>query len=488
MNRLRAIGGAVGAVLFLSVAAHAAAAEPPSPLPSLSGVVERIMPSVVNVRVEMRHAAAFETGDPALDSLLRRFLNRGGRVPQGDDGAPAPESRVTALGSGFIVDPAGYIATNDHLVEAAGRITVILQDNSHHRAIVVGRDEGSDIALLKIDTAAPLPTVRWADSARTKVGDWVIAVGNPYGLGGTVTAGIVSGLGRSLDDGPYDDFLQIDAPINRGNSGGPTFDLDGRVLGINTAIFSPSGGSVGIGFAIPATFAKDVVEQLRDKGRVDHGWIGVDLQNVTPNIAKSFGIDPDNPTGALVDDVTPGGPAARAGVRQGDVILTLNAHQVRLAHDFVRLVGTAPVGSRVMLMLRRGERDIAMAAIVAPAPPPPAPATGEGSGSSEPPAGGPLGLELQPLTPDLRQKLAPPHTVEGVVVADVRPASPAADIGLEPGDIIISVDHTRVRSPEEAARRIQSAVAQGQVLLLVSRHGGSHFLGENFERAGETSP
>ncbi len=490
MGRIRVLGGAAGAAFFLSLslAAYAAgSAEPPAPLPSLSDVVARVMPSVVNVRVEMRRPGALETGNAALDNLLKRFLERGGQDTQGGDAAPAPEAHVTALGSGFIVDPAGYIATNDHLVESAARITVILQDNSHHRARIIGRDEGSDIALLKIDTAAPLPAVRWADSARAKVGDWVIAVGNPYGLGGTVTAGIVSGLARSLDDGPYDDFLQIDAPINRGNSGGPTFDLEGRVLGINTAIFSPTGGSVGIGFAIPATFAEDVVAQLRDKGHVDHGWIGADLQNITPNIAQSFGLDPDNPAGALVDDVAPDSPAAAAGLRQGDVILTIDAHPVREAHDLVRLVGAAPIGSRVMLMLRRGDRNIAMAAVVTTAPPPPAPAEHESAGSSEPPSGGPLGLELQPLTPQLRQKLAPPHSVDGVVVADVQPSSPAADIGLEPGDIIVAVDRSRVRSPADAQRRIETAVARGQILLLVNRRGGSHFLGENFERDREAA-
>ncbi len=489
MNRLRAIGGAAGAAFLLALAAHAAERPAAAAMPSLSGVVERVMPSVVNVRVEMRRSGVPETGDRTLDSLLRRFLDRGGHGPT-DDIAPGPTGRGTALGSGFIVDPAGLIVTNEHLVEAAGRITVILQDNSRHRASIVGRDEGSDIALLKIDTARPLPAVRWADSERAKVGDWVIAVGNPYGLGGTVTAGIVSGLGRSLDDGPYDDFLQIDAPINRGNSGGPTFDLDGRVLGINTAIFSPSGGSVGIGFAIPASFAKDVVEQLRRKGRVDHGWLGVNLQNVTPNIAKSFGVDPDNPAGALVDDVVPDSPAAHAGVHQGDVILTVDAHPVRVAHDLVRLVGAAPVGSRVMLLLRRGGRTVAMPAIVAAAPAPPtlAAADGEGAGSSEPPSGGTLGLDLQPLTPELRHRLAPPHSVNGVVVTDVRPASPAATLGLEPGDIIVSVNRKSVRSPAEASRRIETAVAQGQVLLLVNRHGGSHFLGETFGRDGAAAP
>jgi serine protease Do len=493
MNRLRAMAGAAGAVFLL--AQGALAAEPPAAVPSLSDVVEHVMPSVVNVRVEMRRPGVPETGDPALDSLLKRFLNRKGSAPQQDDAPPPPEGEggVTALGSGFIVDPAGLIATNDHLVESAGRIIVILHDNSRHRARIVGRDQGSDIALLKIDTSEPLPAVRWADSDHAKIGDWVIAVGNPYGLGGSVTAGIISGLGRSLDDGPYDDFLQIDAPINRGNSGGPTFDLDGRVLGINTAIFSPSGGSVGIGFAIPASFAKQVIEQLRTKGRVDHGWLGVSLQNLTPNIAPSFGLDPDNPAGAVVDDVAPDSPAARAGVRQGDVILTVDAHPVREAHDLVRIVGMAPVGSRVMLMLRRGGRNIAMPAMVGTAPPPPtlAAAEGEGAGSSEPPRGGPLGLDLQPLTPELRQRLAPPHAVDGVVVTEVRPASAGANLGLEPGDIIVSVDHKTVRSPEEASRRIEDGLAQGQILLLVNRHGGSHFLGANYERdraAAKPSP
>ena len=243
----------------------------------------------------------------------------------------------------------------------------------------------------------------------------MIAIGNPYGLAGTVTAGIISARGRDIDEGPYDNFLQIDAPINRGNSGGPTFNLDGEVIGINTAIFSPSGGSVGIGFAIPASSARQVVTQLKAKGRVDHGWLGVTLQNVTPGIARSFAIDPANPAGALVDDVVRDSPAARAGLRQGDVILAVNGAPVRVAHDLPRLVDETSIGERVTLTLRRDGKDHNLAVLVGATPGPPriAAADEESSGSSQPPDGA-LGMELQPLTPDLRRRLQLPKSVDGV--------------------------------------------------------------------------
>src|SRR5207244_288480 len=266
-----------------------------------------------------------------FDDLRRRFQNR----------SRSPEREVIGLGSGFIIDPSGYIVTNNHVAGSPGKITVILQDSSRHTAKLIGRDEKTDLALLKIDVPTKLPYVSWGDSEKAKVGDWVVAVGNPFGLGGTVTAGIISALGRDINEGPYDDFIQIDAPINLGNSGGPTFDLSAHVIGINTAIYSPSGGSVGIGFAVPSNTANSVIAQLKEKGHVTRGWLGIAIQSISPNIAKSLGLDPEKPTGALVASVTPASPAAKAGLKPGDVILGAQGHPIKAVHDLPRLVAPA---------------------------------------------------------------------------------------------------------------------------------------------------
>src|SRR5436190_21027632 len=341
-------------------------------LPSLAPLVERVMPAVVNVSVELKEQAAAEgeentgkegaspfgpSGTP-FDQFLKRFFEQPFQFRN-------PAEKVMALGSGFIIDPAGYIVTNNHVVTNADKVTVIFQDNSRHTAKVIGRDEKTDIALLKIDSNQKLPYVTWGNSDDAKVGDWVVAVGNPFGLGGSVTAGIVSALGRNINEGPYDDFLQIDAPINRGNSGGPTFNLHGQVIGINTAIYSPSGGSVGIGFALPSNTAKNIVQQIRENGHVTRGWLGVAIQGITPAIAKSLGMDPDRPTGALVASVTANSPAAKAGLKPGDVILSAQNQPIKNVHDLPRLVAKAPIGEKFDLQVRRNGKEMTLAANIA---------------------------------------------------------------------------------------------------------------------------
>jgi serine protease Do len=485
------VGAACCAVWALLAVAPALAAPPSSEpqrqsivvAPSLSSIVERVLPAVVSIAVTISGKTASETAatGSTLDRMLRRFREQGATAtPHGARGA-------TGLGSGFIIDPTGYIVTNYHLVAEAEGGTVTLQDKSRHSAQIIGRDDITDIALIKIDAQRPLPFVRWADSDSAKVGDWVLAVGNPYGLEGTVTAGILSARGRDIDEGPYDDFLQIDAPINRGNSGGPTFNLDGEVLGINTAIFSPSGGSIGIGFAIPAAFARTIVAQLKAKGRADHGWLGVTMQNVTPAIARSFAIDPENPAGALVDDVTPDSPAARAGIRQGDVILSINGRPVTVARDLPRIVRENQIGQRIALMLRRDGRDRKASAVIGlmPGQPRMASLETEGAGSSLPQPRG-IGVDLQAITPDLRKRLQIPKSVDGVYVADITPASPAGALGLKSGDVIVSVDRRKVSSPADCTQRLDAAFATGQVLLLVHRDGGSQFLGAALEERAPT--
>ena len=297
---------------------------------------------------------------------------------------------------------------------------------------MVGRDEKTDLALIKIDTKEKLPFVTWGDSDQAKVGDWVVAVGNPFGLGGTVTAGIVSAVGRNINEGPYDDYLQIDAPINRGNSGGPTFNLGAEVIGVNTAIYSPSGGSVGIGFAVPSNVAKNVVQQLKDTGHVTRGWLGVAIQGITPAIAKSLGLNSEQPSGALVASVTPNSPAAKAGVKQGDVITAAGGHPVKQVGDLPRIVAAAPPGQHLDLTILRGGKEMKLAATL-----------GELSESPKQLAAvtqdedrtGALGLQLSAMTPELRRQYRISKDVEGVVVTRVADQSPAASAGIQPGDV-----------------------------------------------------
>src|SRR3954451_22000805 len=360
--------------------------QPTVALPSLNPLVERVLPAVVSISARLSGEAA-ASADPSadqrdqstpFDDLLKRFFE--------NRGTPQAGREVMALGSGFIIDPAGYVVTNNHVVGNAEKITVILQDNSRHPAKIVGRDEKTDLALLKIDAKDKLPFVAWGDSNEAKVGDWVVAVGNPFSLGGTVTAGIISALGRNINEGPYDDFIQLDAPINRGNSGGPTFNLSGEVIGINTAIYSPSGGSVGIGFAVPSNTANSVVAQLKDKGRVTRGWLGVAIQSITPAIAKSLGMNPDEPTGALVATVTANSPAAKAGLKPGDVILTANGQPVKSVHDLPRLVASMPPGQKLELSVRRGGKDMNLAATTAEMPQEQQTASAQSTGEEKGPA------------------------------------------------------------------------------------------------------
>jgi serine protease Do len=447
-------------------------------LPSLNPLVQRVLPAVVNISAQLSTEAAAQSDQPGegsdqpnspFDQFLRRFFD--------NRGLPQLHREVMALGSGFIIDPSGLIVTNNHVVGNADKITVILQDNSRHPGKIVGRDEKTDLALVKIDAGDKLPFVSWGDSDKSKVGDWVMAVGNPFGLGGTVTAGIISALGRNINEGPYDDFIQIDAPINRGNSGGPTFNLSGEVVGINTAIYSPSGGSVGIGFAVPSNTAKNVIEQIKEHGHVTRGWLGVAIQSITPAIAKSLGMDPDRPVGALVASVTPNSPAAKAGLKPGDVILSAEGHQIKTVHDLPRLVAKAPVGEKFDLQVRRSGKDMTLAATIAELKEDQQKQVAANENNAQPEKAASLGLQLATVDPALRRQFHIPKEVEGAVVTDVAADSPAAALGIEPGDVIQSVDQQPVKTAQQAAEALQQAAGKGNILLLLNRHGSSQFVG-----------
>ncbi|MBM3523680.1 MAG: Do family serine endopeptidase [Alphaproteobacteria bacterium] len=330
---------------------------------SFAPLAKQVSPAVVNIAVVREvpgkpeaTPSPFPPGSP-WDQFMRRSMPR-------DDDAPR---RMTGLGSGFVIDPGGYVVTNNHVVGRASEIAVTFSDGRQLKARLVGRDDKTDLALIKVESPTPLPAVPWGDSDRIEVGDWVLAVGNPFGLGGSVTAGIVSARGRDIQAGPYDDFLQLDAPINQGNSGGPSFNMAGEVIGVNTAIYSPNGGSVGIGFAIPSAVAKPVIEQLRRQGRIERGWIGVSVQPLTAEIAFGLGLATDQ-EGALIAQLDPNGPAAKAGLRQGDVIIAVDGKPIAQLRDLPRLIAGYMPGTRVAIELRRRSNPMTLPVTIGTTP------------------------------------------------------------------------------------------------------------------------
>ncbi|MDX3884134.1 MAG: Do family serine endopeptidase [Sphingomonas sp.] len=466
---------------------QAAAPRPGAPL-SFADLAAKLQPAVVNIsttqRVQVQNQNPF-AGTPFGDLF--------GRFGGGGDGQPITRE-ATSLGSGFIVSPDGYVVTNNHVISggAQGRgivssvvdsITVTLPDRSEYKAKVIGRDPYSDLALLKIESKTPLPFVQFGDSTRTRVGDWVVAIGNPFGLGGTVTAGIVSALHRSISGGAYDRYIQTDASINQGNSGGPMFDLSGNVIGINTAIFSPTGGNVGIGFAIPAEQAKPVIEQLKGGGRVKRGYLGVGIQPMSEDIASGLGLPKDR--GEIVSRVEPGEAAARAGIRQGDVIVKVNNREVTPDETLSYIVANSPVGTRMPIELIRDGKRMTLTVVVGERPPEDqlAAAAGDdddGDGSATPAPNAQstrqsIGLGVQALTPEVARQLGVPTTTRGVVVAQVDPNSDAAQEGIQRGDIILSINQRPVTTVADAAAAVDAARKAGRstALLFIQRGNGT---------------
>jgi serine protease Do len=445
---------------------------------SFADIVEAVQPAVVNIAVEGEAPRGpMSPGAPEdLEDFLERFFGRGFSDGFGVPDIPAePRSprrpMFRGMGSGFIVAPEGYVVTNQHVVGNASEITVTLHDGKKLPAELIGIDEKTDLALLKVESKDALPYARFGDSESTRVGDWVVAIGNPFGLGGSATAGIVSARGRDIQAGPFDDFFQIDAPINHGNSGGPLFNQSGQVIGINTAIYSPNGGNVGIGFAIPSNLAEGVIDQLRTSGRVERGFVGVTIQPVDEEIAESLGLE--SARGALVASVVEGGPAARAGVEAGDVIVAVDGDDIAQVKELTRKIAAmAPDARAEVVVLRNGERKKLDVRIGRTPSEPVAVRADAGS-----PAGG-LGLTLGELTPEARERFGIAEEVEGAVVVGVDPASGAAEKGLRPGDVIVSVGQKKIASLEEAKREIerQRSADRGSVLLRVVREGNASFV------------
>jgi serine protease Do len=455
-----------GAQIALAGDAHpvnAAPAPAAGAPPTFADIVQRVAPAVVSVdvdekatpaRAEMAPGEGSPFGDDDPPGDMRRFF---GATPN------QPSQAVHATGSGFFISPDGYIVTNNHVVENAAKVTVRTADDRSLSARVVGRDPATDLAVLKVDGAS-FPYVSFEDRAKPRVGDWVVAVGNPFNLGGTATAGIVSALSRrNVSGSSYVDYMQIDAPINRGNSGGPSFDLNGRVVGVNTAIFSPSGGSVGIGFDIPADVAAQVAHQLIADGKVTRGYIGAAVQDVTPEIADSLGVPANH--GALVAEVTAGGPSARAGLQSGDIVEAVNGHPVTSAGDLTRVVGQVRPGEGVNLQVRRAGR---MQTVELRSGLRPAENELAANAARPAPSGAPGGLGL----------MVQPHPGGGLTVEQVDPASDAGAKGVQPGDVIRRVGARPANSPEDVRAALAEARSQHRkaVLLLVQRQGQSIYL------------
>jgi len=467
------LGGTIWQQPASAQTAPAATALPRAPVAGFADLVERVRPAVVTISIAGHTAVSGFDGEfPGLPpgapfgDLFRRYFGQ----PGSGSGIVQP---IRALGSGFVIDPSGVIVTNNHVIEHADRITVTLADGHNLSAHVLGRDPRTDLAVLKVDADRPLHAVPWGDSDAARVGDWVVAVGNPFGLGGTVTAGIVSARGRDINSGSYDDFLQIDAPINRGNSGGPLFNQQGQVIGINTAIFSPSGGSVGLGFAIPSNMARHIVADLREHGRVDRGWLGISMQAVTPAMADALHMD--EPNGALVAKVENDSPAARAGLRAGDVIVKVGDTRIENPRTLARVVAAAKPGTALSFEVRRDGASHNLSVVTGPMPRQMVENTGNDSGHE---STGKLGLALERVTPDLRDELGLDKSIHGAVISAVKPGSPADDAGLRSGDVVVRVGDRVVTSPSDVSRAVRDARAKGEhaVRMRVLREGTPLFL------------
>jgi len=461
------IAGLVAWALLLPASSTGVARPAPE---SFADLVETLTPAVVNI------ATSFSSNSESQDSPFRElppgtppeefyeFFNRRGG---------APSHPITSLGSGFIVDPSGLVVTNNHVIADADEITVVLNDNTRLEATIVGRDPKTDLALLKVENGKSLPYVEFGDSDGARVGDWVIAIGNPFGLGNTVTAGILSARGRDINAGPYDDFLQTDAPINRGNSGGPMFDMSGKVIGVNTLIYSPSGGSVGIGFATPAAIVGPVIAQLREFGQTRRGWLGVRIQSVSPEIAETHNLAAA--TGALVAAVIEDSPAAVGGVLQGDIILRFNGQEVPNRRALPRIVADTLVGSSVPVIVWRDGEHIPLEVTIGRLE------EYELANASAARAGAPLemefsslGLTLAHITAELREKFSLAEDSTGVVVTEVSEGIDG-DANLRPGDLIVGFGSDRI-----------SNLSEFRLLLDMQQHSDSKSI-VLFRQRGETS-
>ncbi len=448
-----------------------------SPATGFADLIEEVSPAVVHVaisgkvRSRMNHPEFnFPEGSP-FEDFFERFRERQQR-PESEE-----RSRPLGIGSGFIISADGYVVTNHHVVKDADEIVVTLTDGEEYQAELVGSDSKTDLALLKLDNANDLKYVVWGDDEQSRVGDWVVAIGNPFGLGGSASTGIISARGRDIRSGPYDDYIQVDAAINRGNSGGPLFNMNGEVIGINTAIYSPNGGSVGIGFSIPSTLAKNVVSQLRDSGEVERGWIGVEIQALNDELAEGF--ERENDHGALISSVVPDAPADKAGLQAGDIILEFNGKEVVEMRDLPRIVAQAPVNEKYPVVVwRDGKRKTVTLKTDRFPDDPNQVASSNDDEPAEAEEDDMLGASLTELDDEARQRFELSDDLNGVLVVGVERGSLAARNGLRRGDVITSVNNRRVSTPDDVIEGITKAKSSGRekIVVLIQRSNGSRFI------------
>ncbi|MGD9650508.1 MAG: DegQ family serine endoprotease [Dongiaceae bacterium] len=486
---------AVGVVSSSLAAPPPLTTQPPVMLApnTFADLADKLSPAVVNVSttqiVKPRQPGEgmpqfqFPPGSP-FEEFFKEFFDR---LPDNNNNQPQQESRPrskpTSLGSGFIIDPSGLIVTNNHVIADADEIRVTLHDDTKLKAEIVGRDIKTDLALLRVKADKKLPYVSFGNSDVARVGEWILAIGNPFGLGGTVTQGIISARQRDINAGPYDDFIQTDAPINRGNSGGPMFNLKGEVIGINTAIFSPSGGSVGIGFAIPSNLAKPVIDQLRDFGRTKRGWLGVRIQTVSDEIAETLGLK-GAARGALVAGVTPKGPAETAGLESGDIILKFNGKDVPEMRRLPRMVADTPVGQSVEVVVWRKGKERTLSVKIAQldeTEESKVASSGSDKKSLQPEKDKStkvLGMALSPLSDNLRKRFDVRAGVNGVVVIAVDGNAQAAELGIRSGDVILEAGQEPVKSVEDFEAKVKKANAEKRksILLLLQRADDMRFV------------
>jgi serine protease Do len=481
VSRLLQRGALIAALATATVAlpAWSAAARGPE---NIADVAEQVIDAVVNISTSQKVDAKLGNmpdlppGSPMEEFFEEFFKNRRSQGGPGDqDHTPR---RITSLGSGFIIDPSGLVVTNNHVIADADEINVILNDGTKLTAQLVGKDTKSDLALLRVHPDKPLKAVSFGDSDKLRLGEWVIAIGNPFSLGGTVTAGIVSARNRDINSGPYDNYIQTDAAINRGNSGGPLFNLNGDVVGVNTAIISPSGGSIGIGFAVPSNSAVPVINQLREYGETRRGWLGVRIQQVTDDIAESLSVKP--PRGALVAGIDERGPAKPGGIEPGDVIVKFDGHDIKEMHDLPRIVADTPVGKEVdVVVIRKGKEEthkVKLGRLEDGEKAAAADTKKDAAPEQKSVVQKTLGLELSSLSDDLRKKFKVRDNVKGVLVTGVDPSVGAAapDKRLSPGDVIVEVQYEAVANPADLQSRIDALKTQGKkvAVLLVSNGDG----------------
>ena len=453
---------------------------------TFADLVDKLSPAVVNVSTtqKVKNAGATAFGMPFEDmpqdfkdspefepfrQFFEQFNKRQGKKKDNSDQGDESDREMYSLGSGFVIDTSGYIITNNHVIDDADEVNVTFGDNTKYKAKIIGRDKKTDLALLKIESKKPLPFVPLGDSDAMRVGDWVIAIGNPYGLGGSVTQGIISARQRSINAGPFDDFLQTDAPINRGNSGGPLFNMKGEVIGINTAIFSPSGGSIGIGFAIPTALAKPVIEQLKEFGKTHRGWLGVKIQQVSEEVAESIGLGKQ--MGALVLEVTKGSPADKAGLQAGDVITNFDGKEISEMRFLPRMVAETKIGKTVSLTYWRNNASKTTQIAVGELNESEEDADSSDTQKNKNPAVKKgetvMGMQIEPVTPALREQYHLSDSQTGVVVTDIDHGSEAAKRGIRPGDVIIDVNNEPVKSADDLKKAFEAARKKERKFALV---------------------